>query len=89
MNKSAVALAICLVVGAGTVNAASAQSAHPKLKKYAEVGAVGALTGGIGGVILGSGMVAGAATGAGTHMGFHAIKDWWHRHKARQENSRF
>jgi hypothetical protein len=84
MNKLALALAICLVVGAGIVNPASAQSAHPKLKKYAEVAGVGALTGGIGGIILGSGAAAGAATGAGTHMGFHAIKDWWHRHKTRQ-----
>ncbi|HEY9793936.1 MAG TPA: hypothetical protein V6D22_26305 [Candidatus Obscuribacterales bacterium] len=84
MNKLAVALAMCLVVGAGTVNPASAQSAHPKLKKYAAVAGVGALTGGLGGIILGSGMAAGAATGAGTHVGFHALKDWWHRRKARE-----
>jgi len=55
---------------------------HPKLKKIALIAGVGALTGGIGGVVLGTGMIHGAALGAGSHVAFHEAHEKWKEHKA-------
>jgi hypothetical protein len=46
---------------------------HP----YLSAAGVGVFTGGIGGIVLGSGVAAGATTGAATHTGFHFFKDRW------------
>lgn len=54
---------------------------HPKLRKYALIAGVGALTGGIGGVILGTGVIHGAAMGAGSHVAFHKAKEKYQEHK--------
>jgi hypothetical protein len=54
---------------------------HPKLRKYAAVAGIGVLTGGIGGVLLGTGLIHGAVLGAGTHVAFHAAKEKYKKHK--------
>jgi hypothetical protein len=55
---------------------------HPKLRKWARIAAIGALTGGVGGVILGTGAVHGAMLGAGTHVAFHSAHEKWKKHHA-------
>jgi hypothetical protein len=57
---------------------------HKKLKKILLIGGVGAATGGIGAVVLGHGIVGGAATGAGTHLATHAAKEKYQEHKNRR-----
>jgi hypothetical protein len=45
---------------------------------------VGAMTGGVGGVLLGGKLLHGAAVGAGTHTGFHYLHEKWIAHKQRR-----
>ena len=47
---------------------------------------VGALTGGVGGVLLGGTLLHGAAVGAGTHTGFHYLHEKYDRWKQRHQS---
>lgn len=57
---------------------------HKRLKKVLLIGGVGAATGGVGAVLLGNSVAAGAATGAGTRLGMHAAKEKYKEHKNRK-----
>jgi hypothetical protein len=57
---------------------------HKRLKKVLLIGGVGAATGGVGAVLLGHSVAAGAATGAGTRLGMHAAKEKYKEHKNRK-----
>src|SRR5438105_1880617 len=78
MRKLTAALALCIVLCSV---AAPANADHPRLRKLAKIAGIGALTGGIGAAVLGGSVASGAAMGAGTHVGFHQARNWWHRHQ--------
>jgi hypothetical protein len=52
---------------------------HP----YAAAAGLGALTGGIGSLFLGGTLLHGAAVGAGSHSGFHFLKEKWQQRHSR------
>jgi len=58
---------------------------HKKLKKILLLGGVGAATGGVGAVVLGHSVAGGAATGAGTKIGMHAVKEKYKDHKRKTQ----
>lgn len=82
------------VPGAGTVIAQSSDGyvartrshkvvKHPRLRKFAKIAAIGALTGGVGGLILGGSVLTHAAVGAGVRTGIEAAREHHHPRKAR------
>ncbi|MGH9549885.1 MAG: hypothetical protein ACRD3W_10940, partial [Terriglobales bacterium] len=57
---------------------------HPHLRRITKAAGIGVATGGIGGVILGSGAMAGAMTGAAVHGTYRGVKDKYdekHHHR--------
>lgn len=48
---------------------------HPKARKFSKIAALGAVTGGLGGLVLGGGIVGHAIAGAGIHTGIAAVRD--------------
>jgi hypothetical protein len=86
-RKTATILTFCLLAGWSTPANASFRDNHPKLAKFGAIAGVGALTGGVGGILMGSGLIHGAAVGAGTHVGFHALHEKWKQRKQRRQHA--
>jgi len=59
---------------------------HPVLRKVAIAAAIGAATGGVGGLILGGSIATHAAAGAGIHAGVTAVRNskTWKEHRDRR-----
>ncbi len=64
-------------------NIHSKAAGHPRLRKYAKVAAIGALTGGVGGLILGGSLVTHAIAGAGTRTAITTLRE---KHKQRKKD---
>lgn len=76
-----IVIGLCFMLSGESATYANSWSQHhPKLVKAGAVAGMGAVTGGVGGVILGAGLIHGAIIGAGTHLGFHAIHEKWKQH---------
>ena len=88
MTRLAVALAVIPLLQASTPQVASSQVVFQRQRQpehksflkrhpYLSAAGVGIFTGGIGGILLGTGAAAGAASGAATHTGFHFFHNKW------------
>ncbi|GEM_PF-2961973 len=83
--------ALCQQTAATSVHtghvSSSSSGRHPKLRKFARVAAIGALTGGIGGLILGGSLATHALVGAGVRTGVTAVHDGIKSHRQKKRHS--